>query len=152
MTIKEKTSSRDDNTDNKNAAQDDETAKEDVESLSENVAFEQFSRFRPKESIRNAGDEPDALAQKEWAEHYAHLDKQKELDLGAIGKIIGHGFEKLGNIAFIVIIICFIIIVGIEWHITPLNSLQKDKTTSTLFSIITLSLGYLFGKTNTREK
>lgn len=67
-------------------------------------------------------------------------------NLGWVGIIVGNNEEKAGNIAFITIIISFILIGCIIF--TPKNheNTSKDRLLLIPSGFITLSLGYLFGK------
>ena len=71
--------------------------------------------------------------QKEAGEHEFEISKLKT-EIGWIGKVIGAGDEKAGNIAFVMIAFCAIALI------------LKDNPSTSLISIITLALGYLFGK------
>ena len=93
------------------------------------------------------GDDP----QKEVGEHEYQIDKLRT-EIGWIGKIIGAADEKAGNIAFLVIASCFVILIiifaSIYWN-PPSTQGQEDFAagiSTALISIITLALGYLFGK------
>ena len=91
------------------------------------------------EKIRNLGNEgfldttPLAL----------ELEKQR---LGCIGAIVGNNEEKAGNIAFITIIISFILIGCIIFTPKNYENTSKDRLLLIPSGFITLSLGYLFGK------
>ncbi|QJE71958.1 hypothetical protein HHL28_01495 [Aerophototrophica crusticola] len=102
-----------------------------------------ISAFRPQASK----DGSSKLAKSEAEQFYGHLRDQKKLDLGWIGFVIGHGVEKLGNIAFISILICFAIVIGLLWAPVNGDAEFREKTAATLFGVINLALGYLFGKT-----
>jgi hypothetical protein len=99
-------------------------------------------------AIRLVGGGNGGLATSEAHLFYGHLKDQKRLERGIAGWFIGHGSEKLGNIAFLVIIICFMLIFGLAWFPKSDDAPFREKTTYTLFSIITLALGYLFGKSS----
>jgi hypothetical protein len=114
-------------------------------SNSEKISVEEARKAEP--TVR----EPDALALAEIENNHAQATHHAEQ--GSIGHFLGSRSEKPGNVAFIVIIICFLIIVGAFWRI----DLKQDfdnfmKFSSALFAIITGALGYLFGSGTAKKK
>lgn len=91
--------------------------------------------------------EPDEKARKEQAS-YDHQYRTQQAELGVIGKFIGCNAEKPGNISFIAIIICFIIIFTAAFC-SAISDFEK--ILSSLGSVITLALGYLFGSSGKRD-
>lgn len=88
--------------------------------------------------------EPDALARQEL--EYNHAQATQRSEQGWIGKFLGSKAEKPGNVAFIVIIICFVIIATAANKMDLKTEFESFmKLTSALFAIITGALGYLFG-------
>jgi hypothetical protein len=91
--------------------------------------------------------EPDALAVLEAKNlHEQNLRKAQQ---GKLGSLLGSHGEKAGNISFIVILICFLLISVAFCKM----DLQKDfdsfmKFDTGLIAIITGALGYLFGSSN----
>jgi hypothetical protein len=73
----------------------------------------------------------------------AHLLKQFERELGLLGKLLGSRQEKPGNISAVVILFS---LAGLAWILSSVRPvLSSDHFISSLFSLITLALGYLFG-------
>ena len=68
------------------------------------------------------------------------------MEMGLIGKIFGGGSEKTGNIAAACLILCFILLVLVLWTLPDTTSAPKYEIVTALIGIITLTLGYLFGK------
>ena len=83
----------------------------------------------------------DDIARREQAQ-YDHQHRTKQADLGLIGKLVGSSTEKAGNISFIVLVVYFgIVVASLFW--------AKESTSMLLphfLSILTLVLGYLFGR------
>lgn len=73
------------------------------------------------------------------------LENNKQ-NLGCIGKLLGNKKEKPGNVAAISIGISFILIFCIIFVPKNYENTSKDRLLLIPSSIITLSLGYLFGK------
>jgi hypothetical protein len=72
-------------------------------------------------------------------EKNSHRFAMRKIELGVLGKFFGDGSNTSTFIAFISILFCFILII--------INLFVKvDGINSTSASIITLALGYLFGK------
>jgi hypothetical protein len=69
----------------------------------------------------------------------------RKLDRGIMGILIGMGAEKAGNLVGFVVLLTFIAILVIYLSRDSENTV---KIILTLISIITLSLGYYFGKKN----
>ena len=70
--------------------------------------------------------------------------RERSLQLGLLGRLTGDVQHKAGNIVVLVIILCFALAVLVMFlHDSELP--RKDLILS-IFSIITLVLGYYFGK------
>lgn len=93
------------------------------------------------------GDAKDeAVVLRNRIEDNSYARAMASINQGKLGGILGSKSEKAGNIAFIVIIICFALI-GFAFYKMDLDK-QFDsffKFVSGITSIITASLGYLFG-------
>ena len=90
--------------------------------------------------------EPDALALKE-AEN-AHAQSIQKVERGLIGLIMGSKTEKSGNIAFVVIFFCFVVIVigFLKFDMKIASEFDSFmKLVAAFSSIITGALGYIFG-------
>lgn len=77
---------------------------------------------------------------------YSHMREMASINRGQVGKLLGSRSEKAGNIACIVILVCFVLIV-MAFYKMDLDK-QFDsflKFVGGITSIITASLGYLFG-------
>jgi hypothetical protein len=72
----------------------------------------------------------------------------KQIEGGVVGKIFGLSTEKPGNIAAIVLILSFVFFACIlVWGVdTP--TLSKRDQIAIVSSFITLSLGFVFGRTS----
>jgi hypothetical protein len=66
---------------------------------------------------------------------------------GWIGYALGDLANKPGNIAFIVIALAFLLLFGLVWLANPALPIV-DKLITAFFALITLALGYLFGKSH----
>lgn len=88
--------------------------------------------------------EPDGLAFRE-ADH-AHEQAMHKAEHGSIGRLLGSRSEKPGNVASIVILLCFVFI-GLAFYRLDIQNMSDlfMKIVSASFSIIGLALGYLFG-------
>lgn len=77
------------------------------------------------------------------------LDGKLNQHLGKVGLFIGGGPEKAGNIAYIVIIAAFVILLMsvVAAYLAEGDKLAPvlDKITAGCFSIITGAIGYIFG-------
>lgn len=67
-------------------------------------------------------------------------------NLGYIGILTGNNQEKAGNIAFVSIVISFVLIGLIIFVPQKYEDTSRDRLLLIPSSIITLALGYLFGK------
>lgn len=71
----------------------------------------------------------------------------KELEMGRVGSWLGSATEKPGNVAGIAIILSFLMLLIV--FLVPVNATAPRDSLFTLFGgIITLALGYLFGKSD----
>lgn len=91
--------------------------------------------------------EPDALAVLEAKN--LHEQNLRKAEQGKLGTLLGSHGEKAGNISFIVILICFVLILFAFCRM----DLEKDfdsfmKFDTALIAIVTGALGYLFGSSN----
>lgn len=68
--------------------------------------------------------------------------EEKKLEAGWFGKVFGTGSNASNNIAGI-ILLGFLFTILISWFIDPLNSKNLIEM---VIPVITLTLGYLFGK------
>jgi hypothetical protein len=93
---------------------------------------------------------PDEAALKELELQNAHDLNKQNLQKGWIGAFMGTGSEKSGNAAIIVIVLCFIFI-GCSAGIFKFDKQFDDffKFLTSMLSIVTLALGYLFGSKST---
>jgi hypothetical protein len=91
--------------------------------------------------------EPDKLALKEVENSHAQATHRAEQ--GWVGKICGSRGEKSGNIAFLVIVACFLLI-GIALNSSGLTE-PFFKLLASLLGVIGLALGYLFGAHNSKN-
>jgi hypothetical protein len=77
-------------------------------------------------------------------------DERLDQHLGRVGKYIGGGPEKAGNIAYVVIIVALVLlIIGAcvsAYAETEKLSAVYDRVVTGAFSLITGALGFLFGK------
>jgi hypothetical protein len=100
----------------------------------DNVKTEDIRLTQPEPTV------PDERAKKEEA-FYDHQYRTQQAELGAIGRFIGCNSEKPGNISFIVLLLCLIVIC-----LAMFFELQHfEKILTAFVSVITLALGYLFG-------
>ncbi len=91
--------------------------------------------------------EPDALALKESDNN--HDKAILKAEGGFVGAFFGSRTEKPGNVALIVILLCFtLIFCGFFKIDIAINSELFFKLLSVVFGIVTLALGYLFGSSN----
>jgi hypothetical protein len=80
-----------------------------------------------------------------------HARAMAKISHGAVGGVLGTREEKPGNIAFIVIIICFFILFVAFLRMNLKDQFEQFmKIAGILTSIITASLGYLFGSANAK--
>jgi len=75
-----------------------------------------------------------------------HQSRQERLlDMGFIGRLVGGGaVHKPGNIVVLVVFLCFLFALVIIF--THDSDLPRKEIIFSLISVITLSLGYYFGK------
>lgn len=82
-------------------------------------------------------------------------DERLDQHLGRIGKHIGGGPEKAGNIAFVVIIIALVLLIigaGVSAYAqSDKIAAVYDRVLTGAFSIITGALGFLFGQSGTSK-
>jgi hypothetical protein len=76
----------------------------------------------------------------------SHQQATQKTEQGWIGKVCGSKGEKAGNIAFLVIIACFLLISGALYTSGLTDPFFKLMTS--LLGVIGLALGYLFGAHN----
>lgn len=91
--------------------------------------------------------EPDKLALKELEN--SHAQATQKFEQGWIGKFCGSRSEKAGNIAFLAIVACLLIITGALFGFGLTDAFFK--LLAALVSVVTLALGYLFGAHNNRS-
>ncbi len=91
--------------------------------------------------------EPDSLALREVDNSHAQATHKAEQ--GWIGKICGSRAEKAGNIAFLAIVMCLIIVICALFNFGLTD--QFFKLVGAVTSIVTLALGYLFGANNNKN-
>ncbi len=70
--------------------------------------------------------------------------KQNLIETGLMGRLIGDTQHKPGNIVVLVVILCFAFSGGIVFVHDP--DLPRKDIIFSMVSIITLALGYFFGK------
>lgn len=88
--------------------------------------------------------EPDALALAEVKN--AHEQATAVNERGIVGRLLGTKTEKPGNIAFIVILVCFALVTVAFFRFDLEKSFDNFmKLAAVLFSIISGAHGYLFG-------
>lgn len=66
--------------------------------------------------------------------------------MGWIGRVFGNAVEKPGNIAGAAIIVSFVVLIGVIIASIENPSFKTDALIPVFTGIITLALGYLFGK------
>lgn len=79
----------------------------------------------------------------------AHQDtRSKEIEGGVFGKLFGFATEKPGNIAGFAIVVSIVALIAILLWMPDSESISK-KDAATLFAgIITLALGFVFGRSS----
>jgi glycerol uptake facilitator-like aquaporin len=89
---------------------------------------------------------PNNLRLAEKVLEYETQRTTRSSEMGWIGRIFGNAIEKPGNIAGTAIVVSFLVLMGVifaSWH-DP--SFKTDALIPVFTGIITLALGYLFGK------
>ncbi len=76
----------------------------------------------------------------------ARRDERKQ-EGGAMGRLFGFSVEKPGNIAAFVLIVSFIILACIFVWGTDTTTMSKKDELTMVVGIITLALGFVFGRT-----
>ena len=117
----------------------------------ETVSVETISTLPPV-AVPDADDQ--ALARKE-AEALAHEQEYFRKELGWLGKPFGGRAEKPGNISALVIVLCFVAMFII--YVWPPSAtlgpvMTVERIYSSLISVVTLILGYLFGSNERSSK
>jgi len=83
-------------------------------------------------------------------------DEKLDQHLGKVGRFIGGGPEKAGNIAYTVIVVSFVVLIvgacGSAYVGTEKIVAVYDRVITGAFSIITGTMGYLFGKSGSSNK
>jgi len=83
----------------------------------------------------------------------AHAQKTLLAEQGWIGHILGSKAEKPGNVAAIVILLCFLLL-GVGFHTMCHDAGNNEdffKFVSIITGIIGLALGYLFGSSGSAK-
>jgi len=75
----------------------------------------------------------------------ADLQKHKQ-ELGLLGKFFGSSAEKAGNIAGFAVIVSFLAAIAVMLWMPDGASITKKDAALSFVSIITLALGFLFGR------
>src|SRR5438309_3194304 len=75
----------------------------------------------------------------------AQLQSQR-MARGAMGWLLGSGTEKPGNIAGLVVVVSFLLLAGVLVFGADTPSFSKKDALLLVASFITLSLGYIFGR------
>jgi hypothetical protein len=70
--------------------------------------------------------------------------QQRSYEMGIIGRLTGDAQHKPGNIVVFVVILCFTFLTIIVFDHDP--DLPKKEIIFSIISVITLALGYFFGK------
>ena len=95
------------------------------------------------------GDSPRATGAEELAFFNATAQSQQEMhrmNLGWVGRFLGGGPEKAGNIAALTIAAAILLLAVVAIRIDWTKELDTFlKVLSGVLSVVTLSLGYLFG-------
>jgi hypothetical protein len=111
--------------------------------VKETVTAEQARGVRPNVP------EPDPLALQEAKN--AHENNMHKNERGWVGAVFGSRSEKPGNVALIVILLCFVFAMLAFVHL----DMAKDselffKLLSVVSGLVSLALGYLFGSSDRR--
>jgi glycerol uptake facilitator-like aquaporin len=78
--------------------------------------------------------------------HAQKID-EKKMEGGYMGKIFGFSTEKPGNIAAFVLIVAFLLLACILLFGTDTQSISKKDEFTIVVGVITLALGFVFGRT-----
>lgn len=82
-------------------------------------------------------------------------DERLDQHLGRVGLFIGGGPEKSGNIAYIVILVSLLLLIvgtgASAWSASEKLAAVFDRIVTGSFSLITGALGYLFGKSGSKD-
>lgn len=114
-------------------------------STGDKVSLEEAKRATP------TTPEPDEKALQEAK--LLHEQVMQRTQLGLIGKLLGSAQEKSGNVAFLVILMCFIFM-GIGFFQMPIADHADNlfKLFTVMLGPVALALGYLFGSGNSRRE
>lgn len=110
------------------------------------VPAEQLVTANEARAVEPVIPEPDKLALQE--EEHSHAEAIHRQERGWVGIICGSRGEKSGNVAFMVIVACFILI-GCAMYSASMTE-PFFKLLSALLGVVGLALGYLFGS-HTRQ-
>jgi hypothetical protein len=72
--------------------------------------------------------------------------EERKLERGAMGWLFGMGSEKPANIAGFAIVVSFVAAIAAAFFMTDTASFTKKDAVLGFVSIITLALGFLFGR------
>lgn len=75
-----------------------------------------------------------------------HIERTRSIDAGWMGTIFGFSTEKPGNIAGFAIVLSFLAIIGVLIFMPDSSSFTKKDAMGLFGGIITLALGFLFGR------
>jgi len=112
----------------------------------------QVGRESPNVSVDQIGTTPlPRVPEEPVALHQDPLTGQTGFreELGWVGKFIGGKSEKAGNVAFIVIVVCFVLlmIVTAGWVVhSGTEEYKAGAAFAPLMSVISGALGFMFGK------
>jgi hypothetical protein len=79
---------------------------------------------------------------------YETQRSSRSLEMGWLGRALGNAAEKPGNIAGFAIVASFLILIAILWISAKDSSFRTEAVIPVFTGIITLALGYLFGKSS----
>jgi hypothetical protein len=74
--------------------------------------------------------------------------REKQIDMGLIGRLFGSVSEKPGNIAGLIVLASFLLLTGILFCYPDSQSLSKKDALAIVAGFITLGLGFLFGRSS----
>jgi len=100
-----------------------------------------------KLSASSSSSEVEPAAQDEaraFETRLSHDRSMRQMELGWFGRAFGYGDEKKGNVIAICIGACLGMIAILT--IIPWGTTVSEKAVPSLISIVTLALGYLFGR------